>query len=194
MEKPAPSQLKWSKYSSAYKGRLLEGARALGRFLAEQQLGWDSVFNKKTKEADRCLEMFVQEQHLTKSKGALRIAKHAVLYVQVVKPRLKKSLQATWQALRNWEESQPSSYRPPLPLPLLAVMLCEARSLALASPDEKRKDIWMIFSTLLMIGFFGLLRPGELCSIRREDVSLPSSWSLAGPFAVIRIKDPKNHR
>ena len=194
MDKPSPSQLKWSKYSSAYKGRLLEGAKALGRSLTERQLGWDDVFHKEAKEVDRHLEVFVQGLHSTDAKGALRVAKHAVLYVQVVKPRLKKSLQSTWQALRNWEESQPSSFRPPMPLALLAVMLCEARALALASPDEKRRDTWMIFSTLLMIGFFGLLRPGELCNIKVGDVSLPSTWSLAGPFAVIRIQNPKNHR
>ena len=45
-----------------------------------------------------------------------------------------------------------------------------------------------------MVGFFGLLRPSEICAIRVEDVSLPSSWSLAGPFAVIRVCSPKNAR
>lgn len=173
---------------------MLEGAKALGDFLVQNKLDWGALLHSRAKNVDLHLERFIGEQHRTGLKGGLRVAKHAVLYMQIVRPRLRKSLQNSWQALRGWEESQPSSYRPPLPLPLLAVMLCEARIVGLSAMDPKRKNSWMMFGTLMMVGFFGLLRPGEFCGIRAEDVSLPSSFSLAGPFAVVRIRNPKNPR
>lgn len=78
---------------------------------------------------------------------------------------VRKSLQGTWQTLKAWEEQQPSSYRPPLPVPLLVAIVCEARRFALSVRDSKHTDLWLTFSTLVLVGFFGMLRPGEICRL-----------------------------
>lgn len=52
----------------------------------------------------------------------------------------------------------------------------------------------MVLSALLLVGFFGLMRPGELLCLRARDVILPNSMLLAGEFAVIRIAKPQNAR
>lgn len=185
MEHSFTGKLRWSKLSAAYRGRLLEGASALSSYLRQHDVRFEMLSQLKAKRMDELLDGFVNSMHGATDKGALRKSKHAVLYIQAVRPRLRKCLQSTWGTLKAWEEEQPSSYRAPLPLPLMAVIICEARKLALEASEAKLKDLWLTFSVLVMIGFYGLLRPIEICSISGEDVSLPNSWSFAGPFAVI---------
>ena len=73
-------------------------------------------------------------------------------------------------------------------------MVCKARLLAHESADQKSCDAWMIFSALLLVGFFGLLRPGELLALRAADATLPNSLAVGCSFAVIRLVRPKNAR
>ena len=51
-----------------------------------------------------------------------------------------------------------------------------------------------MFGTLLNVGYFALLRPGELLKLKAFDIMLPNSVSLGAPFAVVRLDHPKNLR
>lgn len=194
MEHPSGQRLKWSKFSAAYRTRLIEGATALSWFLKSKNIRWEAIGHSKAKAVDELLEIFVNELHDTTDRGALRKAKHGVLYVQAIRPRLREALQGTWQVLQAWEVEKPSSYRAPMPLPLMAAVVCEGRKSATETPDRKMKDSLLAFTTLVMVAFFGLLRPGEVCGIQVADVSLPNGRSFGGPFAVIRLPQPKNAR
>eukprot|EP00438_Fugacium_kawagutii_P028079 Skav223928 [mRNA] locus=scaffold2593:382825:387213:+ [translate_table: standard] len=187
-------KLRWNKYSKPYQRRLLEGAETLKQFLHSSGVSGSVLLEGKSKQVDEVLEQFVRAQHASGKKSALRQAKHAVLMIQIMRPRLRRSLQSTWEVLKSWEESQPSSFRAPMPLPLLAAMVCSARIRAERSDTTAERQVWFTFSTLLLVGFFGLLRPGELLNISGEDVSLPNSLTMGGSFAVIRIRRPKNAR
>lgn len=44
------------------------------------------------------------------------------------------------------------------------------------------------------MGFFALLRPGELFGLTEPDVALPNALSLGASFAVLKIRQPKNAR
>lgn len=72
-----PEKLKWGKYSLTYRKRLLEGSRALTTFLAEV------VTKGKSKRVDDVLEHFVKSMHSSPERSSFRIAKHAVLTVQI---------------------------------------------------------------------------------------------------------------
>ena len=114
--------------------------------------------------------------------------------MQIMRPRLRRSLQSTWEALKSWEESQPASFRAPMPLALLAAMVCSSRIRADSCASDRERVLWFTFSALLFVGFFGLLRPGELLSIAGRDVSLPNSLTMGSCFAVVKIARPKNAR
>lgn len=195
--KPAKSagwKLRWSKSSKPYQRRLLEGLSSLNQFLQSAGLGWHVINSGKARDVDDILEQFVRGLRQAGPKSSLRLAKHGVLVIQVMRPRLKKSLQNTWEALKSWEESLPTSFRAPMPLPLLAAVVCHARVLASKSRDEIERSRWFTFATLVLVGFYGLLRPGELLNIAASDVSLPNSLTLGGRFAVIKISRPKKAR
>ena len=188
------AKLRWGKYSPAYRKRLLQSGRTLHLYLQPANLSWGLVERAKAKVVDDLLVQFTHELHAMQSKSGLRIAKHAVLLVQVLRPRLRKGLQGAWEAIKSWEEQTPSHFRPPLPLPLLTAIICKARVIAERATEERDRSLWKTFSVLVMTGFFGLLRPGEIFNLRAQDVVLPNSLSLAGEFAVLRIVRPKNSR
>eukprot|EP00438_Fugacium_kawagutii_P028453 Skav206777 [mRNA] locus=scaffold1075:46207:47355:+ [translate_table: standard] len=188
------ASLRWGRFSPIYRSRLLEGAQSLGHFLRVHGLSWDSIRHGRSKAVDGILDGFVQEMHRSKKKSALLKAKHGVLFVQSVRPRLHGTLKTTWNTLRSWEEMNPSGFRAPMPLPLLAAFLCQARRFAVRSSEDHEQHLWYVLAALVSVAFFGMLRPGELFGLTPEDVSLPHSMSLAASFAVIRLKRPKNAR
>lgn len=188
------SKLKWGKYSLAYRKRLAEGGRALGSFLESNGLDWTYIEKNKSHKIDALLDSFVKHLHSMELKSGLRIAKHAVLFVQASRPRLKKTLKTTWNSLRSWEEQQPSGFRPPVPVAVLAALVCKSRQLGLKSENSQEKRLWHSVGTLLLVGFFGLLRPGEMFGLCCSDVTLPNSVSMGSPFAVLMIRSPKNSR
>lgn len=196
-ERPATCagwKLRRSRCSKAYQKRLLQGNAALQQHLAANGLRWSVITSGKAHRVDEVLEHFVRAQHAAGLKASLMLAKHGVLMVQILRPRLRRSLQGTWEALKSWEESLPASFRAPMPLPLLAALVCSARIRARKCGEEAEKNRWYVFSALLLIGFFGLLRPGELLNISGGDVSLPNTLTLGSCFAVVRIARPKNAR
>lgn len=150
------------KYSASYRARLLESAQVLAAFLAAHGQSWQLVVNGKSKVIDTALEEFIRCTHDSGKKFAWRIAKHAVLYVQASRRRLKKTLKGAWTALRTWEEQSPSSLRPPMPRALLVAFVCQARLFAEKETDASKKCLWHVFGVLLHTGFFAFLRPGEL--------------------------------
>ena len=188
------SGLRWGKYSSSYQKRLLEGGLDVERFLKTGGVGWSVMTEGKACAVDDALELYVSHMAAAGRKSSLRIAKHGVLFVQLLGPRLKGKLQNTWKSLKNWEEQQPSSFRPPIPLVLLAAMICKSRLWASRQNSGEKTDLWYAFSALLVVGFMGLLRPGELLRLTASDVVLANSLSLASCFAVVRIRRPKNSR
>ena len=85
-------KLRWGKYSIAYQRRLLEGGRSLREFFDRKELDWNLVQRGKARVVDEILEQFVREKHADDRRSSLRVAKHGILWVQVIRPRLRHSL------------------------------------------------------------------------------------------------------
>lgn len=187
-------KLRWGKYSLAYKKRLLEGCRRLHEYLLSAGLSWNVILKHKASVVDGIVEQYIRAMHEHSDKSSLRVAKHGLLAVQIMRPRLHRKLQASWNAIKAWEELQPSSFRPPLPLTLLMAMVCRAMLNSENCESRKEGELWKAFGAMLLTGFFGLLRPGELFGLRSADAVMPNSWSLGGDFAVVRVARPKNSR
>eukprot|EP00438_Fugacium_kawagutii_P002055 Skav212336 [mRNA] locus=scaffold1488:19301:20410:+ [translate_table: standard] len=187
-------KLRWGRYSASYRARLLEAAKVLMLFLSDHGYGWDLISAGRSRDVDAALEAFVRNMHECGKASSLRIAKHAILYVQAARPRLKKTLKSAWNSIRIWEEQTPSSFRAPLPLSLLVALTCQCRAQAAREEKKGVKSLWLIFSVLINLGYFALLRPGELFKLKGNDVLLPNSISLGAPFAIVRLECPKNSR
>ena len=185
-------RLRLNKYSKAYRRRLLSGGELLHRFLQKHGLSWSKFIKQQSSAIDECLEHFVTACHNENESGVnMRGTKHAILFIQVMRPDLKHKLRRTWDTIRAWEESLPSSMRTPLPLALLIAMICQARIVAMEAETSRSKSEKMLrVSALLGLGFFGLLRPGELLNLQRRHVNLPNSLTFAMPAITISIIKP----
>ena len=53
---------------------------------------------------------------------------------------------------------------------------------------------WPVFVAALLLGFHGLLRPGEFLKLRRRDLILPSDLLTSTPIAYVRILGSKTRR
>ena len=88
-------------------------------------------------------------------------------------------LVAPWNVIRTWESLEPVTHHPPMPVSVLRALAVTALA----------RD-WPKFGVLLVVGFFGLLRPSELLSLRRQDHALPLDH-LETSVLYLRIGVPK---
>ncbi|CAK9004203.1 Guanylate-binding protein 7, partial [Durusdinium trenchii] len=92
---------------------------------------------------------------------------------------LRSSLAAPWSVLKTWDMLEPVTHHPPMPVQVLYALAGTAMAWQ-----------WPHFAALLVLGFFGLLRPSELIGLRRQDLSLPQDhWG--DNVIYVRVSQPK---
>lgn len=95
---------------------------------------------------------------------------------------LRGSLSGPWDVIRTWDTLEPVQHHPPMPVHVLRALV----SCALAWN-------WSRMAIVMCLAFFGLLRPSESISLRRQDLALPEDH-LQGDWLYIRIGQPKTRR
>ena len=170
-----------------YLARLVTGWAMVQQFALAQGIAvvWNSA-----RSVDAMLVLFVQAC----VDGSCKIYK-AVAGILAVQHRLRfrRRLPRAWNAIRRWKMHLPSRSRPPLTSPLLQLFF--ARSLSLAATSSGMDSVmWMICGVLWCLGFHCLLRPGELSSLLRDDVVLPSESFERDFQIVVRIAMGKTRR
>ena len=183
--------LRGSHLSTAYRRRLFKGYRLLQEYLSRANSNLHHLARRR-KLLDACLEGFVNWAYSKKGPAFLSVAKHGLLVVQLLYPHYRRRLPLAWQTLLAWEEATEVRVRPPLPLSVLAAFVVFARAQACVA--EAGRHEWLRFAVALELGFFGLLRPGEILQLRACSISLPDSWIFAPVGVVVRIEAPKNRR
>lgn len=156
-------KLRLSRYSVAYRNRLLEGAAHVQKYLRQFSLNIDACLKLKPDQIDSTLDGFVSQMHASErasGKKCLGLAKHGILFFQVMRPNLRHQLKESWSTLKAWEQS-PGKLRNPVPLPVLMALLCCVRVKAETSDNASSKEKWFRFSVLIGLGYFGLFRPGS---------------------------------
>ena len=118
------------------------------------------------------------------------VARAAVLYAQLVLPRVRWHLPRAWNALKGWKKALPSRARTPLPFELLQYLFLFALDLAVRADSAVERRVWLTMAVLLRIGFFGLMRPRELVSLRRKDLRFVEKFG-AETALLAAIKEPK---
>ena len=190
------ARVRLGRYSPAYRRRLLEAGAVLHKFLVDKKLSNQCLLEWSNRKLDSLLESFVSHMHNQKDrkKSSLMVAKHAVLFTQVLRPRARHQLKGTWSFLKAWEESVPSQLRAPLPIGMLIAMCCRARLTAAGAINASQREKWFAFGALLGAAFFGLLRPGEIFNLKKGDIGIPNQLAFGRPCVTIQVRKPKNFR
>ena len=109
----------------------------------------------------------------------------AVLGVQRFHPGLGP-LRRGWRCLDGWARQKPSRHRTPLPASVMMAASLVALDWAARRPRHLAAHLWFRMSTLLRLGFHGLLRPGELLQLSGR------SLLVTDGVLVVALKAPKN--
>ena len=110
--------------------------------------------------------------------------RHLLALVQRMYPAVRPVLAPAWALVTQWEELNPVQHRQPLPELMFRAMFALAWMWG-----------WKRFSALLLMGFEGIARAGELFRARRADLVLPSDLGSADVTAAfLRIRKPKTMR
>ena len=129
-------------------------------------------------------------QHCREKGLAVWRAKYAVVGVQSAIRAYKGQLRRAWDALKTWESQMPFGNR--VPIPKLIVDACALVLAKLGCSRQPCADLAWIAAVLIRMGFWGLLRPGEILALVVADHSLPLAGS--GHLLVIAIAKPKKPR
>ena len=92
---------------------------------------------------------------------------------------LRWVLGGPWKVVSAWERAEPAEPRAPIPVKWVRALIIGALSLG-----------WMNMALSMLLGFFALLRPIELFTLRRRDLLLPGEHEQ-GPFILVQLRGPK---
>ena len=124
-------------------------------FLREERL----ILPKRAQELDGLVGDYVEK--LWRSGAGRALASDTVAALQDAEPHIRGQLHGTWRLLRAWSQNEIPNRAPPLPIEVLKAMVGHAFF---------KQDL--AFGLSLLLGFYGVLRTGELLGIRSSDVSI----------------------
>ena len=102
-------------------------------------------------------------EHLWSTGEGRALAADTVAGLQDTQPQLRGHLQGTWRLLRTWNTSEIPNRAPPMPVEVLEAMV--GHSLFHNRP---------LFALSLLLGFYGLLRTGEILGLTKKHLAIAS--------------------
>ena len=109
-------------------------------------------------------------EHLWSSGAGRALASDTVAALQDAEPHVRGHLHGTWRLLRAWNQNEIPNRAPPLPVEVLKAMV---------GYSFFREDLQ--FGLSLLLGFYGVLRTGEILGIRSSDVTIER---VSGPAVI----------
>ena len=153
LDRGAAVAFRLSRFSSAYRQRLLDGIADAHKFCHQEREVSLEVVASRPKVADEVLSEYVMRRFDNGSKGNLSLVKHALLGCQHVFPRLKGKLMVSWSTLKTWEEQRITRLRPPLPVAIWMLALGRSRAHASTAKKSEEAQAWEMFAVLVEVGF-----------------------------------------
>ena len=117
-------------------------------------------------------------EHLWANGEGRALASDSVAALQDADPHLKGALPGSWRLLKVWGQNELPNRAPPLPESILQALVGRA----ILNKDED-------FALSLLVGFYGMLRTGEILSLQPRQVDVSSSG-----FAVVSLGMTKGGR
>ena len=147
---------------SRTKKRYEAARQAFYAFLKKNHL----VLPKKREELDPLVSEFIED--LWSSGEGRSKANDAVAGLQDLDPKLRGFLPASWRLLKTWSQNEVPNRAPPLPEDVLQAMVGHAL-------HNNRES----FALSLLLGFYCMLRTGELLGLASQHISMNSPKQVA---------------
>ena len=122
--------------------------------------------------------------------AALWVATHTILAVQHFHRHTRGHLKSAWDSIYSWKLKQPVRCRTPLPEELLDG-ICGVAYIFAMKLEPYRAGAWLCFLVCMKAGFYGMLRPAELCGLTKAHCRIVVKRGVA-TLAMLAIENPKN--
>ena len=126
------------------------------------------VLPTKAHELDSLVSDYIE--HLWSSGAGRALASDTIAALQDAEPQVRGQLQGTWRLLKAWNQNEIPNRAPPLPLDVLKAMV----GYSLFKGE-------FAFGLSLLLGFYGVLRTGEILGLRSSDISMDKP---SGPAVI----------
>ena len=100
--------------------------------------------------------------------------------VAAERPLIRRQLTGAWDLAFCWLSDEPFQHHPAMPITVLAAMVSCALTWG-----------WAYEAAVLLIGWTGLMRIGEVLAARRSELVLPEDSAPGTTFALVIVKQPK---
>jgi hypothetical protein len=174
--------------SEKYRMQLWKALTIFHEFILHHALAWTPALARRPSYVDKILCRIIE--HMFDNQLPIHIATNVVLAVQR-KYHLRHRLQRAWDSIRAWQQQRPGQHRRPISWSILQAVCLVLLGLAGLGDVRARNNLFgcVVF---LLVGFNGLLRPGELFMLKVGDVGLPDNFLVGGDqVAVLVIRKPK---
>ena len=185
-----PGHLAKTRVSSAYRHYLARSWKVAKLWFSLRGIRFPSIVHLP-READKLLSQFVEEAH--QQRIAFHIVKHAVLHAQFKYPHLRRHLPGTWSCLKSWQASKPWTPRRPMHRHAMLNAFLRALDHAMRAPTLQASFRWLVLGLFIRLGFWGLLRPGEMYRLTPAHISIIRRTGEP-TVLVISITEPKTKR
>jgi len=136
--------------------------------------------------ANQVLSEFIQHCYDTRVK--LYIARDAMVAAQTHWPHLQGNLHRAWNVLKSWRMERKVSSRTPIPYVLLQGLVLKCLDMGLSR--GRWSGHYIIMSVLLRVGFYGLLRAGEIYALRKRHIMVVTTTN-GSKVVILAVEDPK---
>ena len=181
------SKLEHDRLSSVYQERLAFCWKEFRAWVVMQALTLAQVFSSFSVLDDHLCD-YINQCHVAQMK-VWRV-RHTILACQSYFPECKGKLPRAWNCIRGWQRQLVWDNRLPISEVLVKFMFAVSLSWALEAPSLAR--FLIPFAVLIRVGFYSLLRPGELTSLLRNDIHFSDGGAAeSGRPVAMAIRDPK---
>ena len=134
--------------------------KALDKFFEFLRFEGISLPKQRTKMDDLLADYL---EHIWSSGEGRALASDTVASLQHMEPHLKGCLISSWRLLKVWAQNEMPNRAPPFPEVVVHAMV--GRALFLEDPD---------FALSILVGFYGMMRTGEVLSLLPRQVQVTS--------------------
>eukprot|EP00435_Cladocopium_sp_Y103_P034882 s2166_g9.t1 len=148
---------------------------------SEKQISFKLLMQSKPLDPERVSDLLIGYGRELYSAGrAYGIYAETINAVVVERPLLRRQLNAAWDMAFVWLQDEPHQHHPALPISVMAAMV----SVALAWG-------WAHEAAIILMGWAGILRIGEVLAATREELILPCDAVPGTTFALLVVRQPK---
>ena len=149
--------------------------------LEEKKVSFKFLIEQKPPDPERISALLVDYgKELFAAGRSYGIFSETINSVAAARPLIRRQLTPAWDLAFCWLADEPHQHHPALPVAIMTAMCTVALALG-----------WVYEAAVIMMGWAGLMRIGEVLAATRSELVLPCDSAPGTPFALIIIKSPK---